>query len=358
MRLATIAVETPVGRERRLCVRDEDREEDEPGSLVDVTSGHTWLLERDGEPAAREQAMAVTPPDLREFLRRGDQALDAARDALDGVPEPDDTDGSASQADDTDGSSSRADATGGEHVRTEDGARVRFSPAEDGVRLLAPLPRPNTIRDFMAYEEHVRNTLGDPPEVWFDIPVCYKGNPDTVVGPGDTVEWPAYSDLWDYELELAAVLGKRGTDVSPDEAEDYIAGYTVFNDFSARDTQGEEMDADLGPAKGKDFANALGPYLVTADAFDPTEARMTAEVDGEVWSAGTPGQMHHSFADIVAHVSDGEPLHPGDVLGSGTVGEGCGLELGQFLEDGATVALEVEGIGRLENTVVADSRDA
>jgi 2-keto-4-pentenoate hydratase/2-oxohepta-3-ene-1,7-dioic acid hydratase in catechol pathway len=334
MRLATVAVETPVGREHRLCVRDEDREEDDAGSLVDVTSGHTWLLERDGEPAARDHATAVTPSDMRAFLRRGDRALDAAREVLDRVPAPGDTDR-------------------GEHVRTEGGARVRFSPAEDGVRLLAPLPRPNTIRDFMAYEEHVRNTLGEPPEVWFDIPVCYKGNPDTVVGPGATVEWPDYSDLWDYELELAAVVGTRGTEVDADEAADYIAGYTIFNDFSARDTQGEEMDANLGPAKGKDFANALGPYLVTADAFDPTEATMTAEVDGETWSEGTPGEMHHSFADIVAHVSDGEPLHPGDVLGSGTVGEGCGLELGQFLENGATVALEVEGIGRLENTVVA-----
>jgi 2-keto-4-pentenoate hydratase/2-oxohepta-3-ene-1,7-dioic acid hydratase in catechol pathway len=340
MRLATVEVATPVGRERRLCVRDEAREEDEPGSLVDVTSAHTWLLERDGEPAPREHATAVTPPDMREFLRRGDRALEAAHDVLENAPATGDTDGSAPRAD-------------GEHVRTGDGARVRFSPAEDGVELLAPIPRPNTLRDFMAYEEHVRNTLGEPPDVWFDIPVCYKGNPDTVVGPGATVEWPDYSDLWDYELELAAVVGKPGTAVPADEAEAYIAGYTVFNDFSARDMQGEEMDANLGPAKGKDFANALGPYLVTADAFDPTEATMTAEVDGETWSEGTPGEMHHSFADIVAHVSDGEPLHPGDVLGSGTVGEGCGLELGQFLEDGATVALEVEGIGRLENTVVA-----
>jgi 2-keto-4-pentenoate hydratase/2-oxohepta-3-ene-1,7-dioic acid hydratase in catechol pathway len=344
MRLATVAVETPVGRERRLCVRDESRAEDDPGSLVDVTSGHTWLLERDGEPAAAEHAAAVTPPAMQPFLERGDRALDAARDVLDAVPAP--GDGSARRADD--GSAQRAD----DHVRTEDGARVRFSPAEDGVRLLAPLPRPNTVRDFMAYEEHVRNTLGEPPEVWFEVPVCYKGNPDTVVGPGDTVEWPAYSDLWDYELELAAVVGKRGTDIDATEAEEYIAGYTVFNDFSARDTQGEEMDANLGPAKGKDFANALGPYLVTADAFEPSEATMTAEVDGEVWSEGTPGEMHHSFADIVAHVSDGEPVRPGDVLGSGTVGEGCGLELGQFLEDGQTVALEVAGIGRLENTVV------
>jgi 2-keto-4-pentenoate hydratase/2-oxohepta-3-ene-1,7-dioic acid hydratase in catechol pathway len=335
VRLATVAVETPVGRERRLCVRDPDLAEDDEGALVDVTSAHAWLLERDGEPAPREHAEAVTPPDMVAFLERGDRALDAAREALDAAPDPGDTDA-------------------GDHVRTGDGARLRFSRTEDGVALLAPVPRPTTLRDFMAYEEHVRNTLGEPPDVWFDVPVCYKGNPDTVVGPGTEVRWPDYSNLMDYELELAAVVGTRGTDIDADEAGDYIAGYTIFNDFSARDTQGEEMNADLGPAKGKDFANALGPYLVTADAFDPADATMTAEVDGEVWSEGTPGEMYHSFADIVAHVSDGEPLMPGDVLGSGTVGEGCGLELGQFLEAGNEVALEVEGIGRLENRVVRE----
>jgi 2-keto-4-pentenoate hydratase/2-oxohepta-3-ene-1,7-dioic acid hydratase in catechol pathway len=125
----------------------------------------------------------------------------------------------------------------------------------------------------------------------------------------------------------------------------------VFSDFTACDTQLEEMKGRLGPAKGKDFANAFGPYLVTADDFDLESAEMTAEVNGETWSSGTAGEMYHSFADIVEHVSQDERLHPGDVLGSGTVGEGCGLELGRFLERGDTVRLHIEGIGALENTV-------
>jgi hypothetical protein len=136
-----------------------------------------------------------------------------------------------------------------------------------------------------------------------------------------------------------------------EEADDYIAGYTVFDDFSARDTQMTEMQGRLGPAKGKNFANALGSYLTTTDAIDIGEARMTATVDGEVWSEGTPGHMEHSFADIVAYISQSETLHPGDIVGSGTVGEGCGLELGQFPEFGDIIGLTVEGIGTLENRI-------
>ena len=333
-----MAVETPVGRQRRVCVRDESLDEDER-ALIDVTSANRFRLEREGDPAPGERAAADTPPEMIELLRHGDRALDAVREARAAAPAPGDTDR-------------------GEYVRTESGARLRFSRAEDGVRLLAPVPRPNSLRDFMAYEEHVQNTLGEPPQVWYDMPVCYKGNPDSIVGPGDEVPWPAYSGLMDYELELAAVVGRRGTDIDAAEADSYIAGYTILNDFSARDTQGEEMDANLGPAKGKDFANALGPYLVTADAFEPSEATMTAAVNGDTWSEGTPGEMHHSFADSVAHVADGEHVYPGDVLGSGTVGEGCGLELSQFLEAGDTVALDIEGIGRLENTITrADDTD-
>lgn len=321
MKLATFEVETAVGPRRRVGVLDGH------GALVDVTAAYAASLESTGEADPVSVAEAHAPPEMRSFLARGERAINAARDALEFVR------------------SSDAD-------RGPTGGRLRFDEDADGVRLLAPLPRPNSIRDFMAFEEHVKNSLGEePPDVWYDVPVYYKGNPDTVVGPDAEVEWPDYSNRMDYELEIAAVIGKRGSDVPVEEAEEHIAGYTVFNDFSARDTQMREMQGRLGPAKGKDFANALGPYLVTADEFDLAGASMTAAVDGETWSEGTPGEMHHSFADIVAHVSQSEPLQPGDVLGSGTVGEGCGLELGRFLESGDTVALTVEGIGTLENTV-------
>lgn len=320
MRLATFEVETPVGPHRRVGVVDGEE-------LVDVNAAYAAALAADGEADPVAIADAHAPPEMIEFLARGERALDAARRALEYARESDEP-------------------------RGPTGGRLRFDADAEGVNLLAPVPRPNSLRDFMAFEEHVRNALGeDPPEVWYEMPVYYKSNADSVVGPGADVEWPAYSDLMDYELELAAVIGKQGTDIPAEEAEEYIAGYTVFNDFSARDIQGREMQGRLGPAKGKDFANAFGPYLVTADSFDPENATMRAEIDGEVWSEGTAGEMYHSFADIIEHVSQSETLSPGDVLGSGTVGEGCGLELGQFLESGATIRLHVDGIGTLENTV-------
>ena len=337
MRLTTVAVETPVGERRRVCAVDEGGEGDggdgtdpDADSLVDVTTARAALLADRGEGAPTDVAEAVVPPEMVAFLRRGDRAFEAAREAL-----------------------AFARETDGERGPT--GGRLRFSPDEPGVCPLAPLPRPNTLRDFMAFEEHVRNSLGEEiPDVWYDRPVYYKGNPDTVVGPNVTVEWPDYSEIMDYELELAAVIGRRGENVDVDEAMTHVAGYTVLNDFSARDTQGEEMEGRLGPAKGKDFASALGPYLVTPDEFDLPNARMRAEIDGEVVSEGTPGEMYHSFAEIVAHVSRSEPLVPGDVIGSGTVGRGCGLETGRFVESGETVSLTVEGIGTLRNRIVDD----
>lgn len=317
MKLASFAVPTPLGPQRRVGVHRN-------GELVDVTTGYACVLENRGEAAPVDLAEAIAPPDMLAFLGRGDRAMDAAREA-------------ASFAAETDAETGPTDA------------RLAFDP--DEVELLSPLPRPNSLRDFMAFEEHVENTLGDVPDVWYELPVYYKSNPDAVVGPGDAIERPSYTGRLDYELELAAVIGREGRDIPAEEADSYIAGYTVFNDFSARDVQVREMRGNLGPAKGKDFANALGPYLVTPDAFDPADATMTATIDGETVSEGAPGEMYHSFAEIIERVSESETLHPGDVLGSGTVGNGCGLEVGRFLDPGETVALSVEGIGTLENRV-------
>lgn len=319
MKLATFAVDTPLGPKQRVGIHTES-------GLVDATTGYACVLDEQDEPSPVELAEAIAPPELIAFLERGERAIEAAREAV-----------------------SFVERDGGE--RGPSGARVVFDLAE--VTLMSPLPRPNSLRDCMAFEEHVTNTMGeDVPDVWYEQPIYYKGNPDSIRGTGETVVWPDSSDLMDFELELAAVIGREGRDITVEEADSHIAGYTIFNDFSARDVQGREMEGNLGPAKGKDFANALGPYLVTPDSFDVESAAMTAEVDGETWSDGTPGAMEHSFAEIVAHVSRDEILRPGDVIGSGTVGEGCGLELGRFLDDGDCVALSVEGIGTLENRVV------
>ena len=221
----------------------------------------------------------------------------------------------------------------------------------DDIRLCAPLPRPNSIRDFMLVEEHVLNSFGEVPPEWYEIPVYWKGNCDAVFGPEDVVPWPSYTDQLDFELELAAVIGKEAFRVSVEEAADAIAGYTIFNDWSARDIQFREMKVGLGPGLGKDFATSIGPTLVTADSFDVVTARMAARVNGELWSEGTLGRMRFSFPAVVAHLSQEQRLMPGDVLGSGTVARGCGLELGRWIQPGDVVELEVEGIGVLRNVI-------
>jgi 2-keto-4-pentenoate hydratase/2-oxohepta-3-ene-1,7-dioic acid hydratase in catechol pathway len=223
----------------------------------------------------------------------------------------------------------------------------------DAVTLRAPLTRPNSIRDFMLVEEHVRNSFGEVPPEWYEIPVYWKGNCDTVLGPDDDVRWPRYTEKLDYELELGAVIGRRVREATLEEAAASIAGFTIFNDWSARDIQFREMKVGLGPGLGKDFATSLGPCLTTADAFDATSARMSARVNGELWSEGTLGAMRFSFADVIAHLSEEQTLQPGDVLGSGTVGRGCGLELDRWIAPGDVVELEVEGIGTLRNRVGA-----
>jgi fumarylacetoacetate (FAA) hydrolase len=215
------------------------------------------------------------------------------------------------------------------------------------VRLLAPVPRPPSVRDFYAFERHVKAAraqrgLEIAPE-WYRVPVFYFSNPAAIYGPEDEIPFPAASSLWDYELEAAAVVGGEGR----------IAGLTVLNDWSARDLQKMEMSVGLGPAKGKDFATSLGPVLVTLDELGDLRLEMIARVNGEERSRGNLGEMHWSWEELVAHAGRDTRLLPGDLLGSGTVGTGCILEHGdgRWLRPGDLVELEIEGIGVLANRV-------
>ena len=247
--------------------------------------------------------------------------------------------------------------------------------------LLAPMPCPPQIRDFMCFEKHVIQAFNAafrmrasraaaveeraallaqaeayrPPPVWYERPLYYKANRFSISGPGDPIRWPSYSRLMDYECELACVIGTGGIDIPRERALEHVFGYTIFNDFSARDTQGAEMPGGLGPAKGKDFdgANAFGPCIVTADEIPDLYALdMIVRVNGEERSRGNSRDMHWKFEDLIAYVSQGETLRPGEILGSGTVGDGCGLEHLRFLEDGDLVELEIPPIGVLANRVV------
>lgn len=233
------------------------------------------------------------------------------------------------------------------------------------VELRCPI-HPVQYRDCLVFEEHLKNSFAAAekmtgraftiPKVWYDQPIYYKGNRMSFIGHGQDVRWPAYAQFLDIELELAIIVGKAGRDIQPDAAEPYIWGYTILNDVSARDAQMKEMAGQLGPAKGKDFdtGNILGPWIVTADEIaHPVALDMQAHVNGTRWGGGNSRDMHHDFGAILAHISASETVYPGEVIGSGTVGTGCGLEIGQALKPGDRFDLTVEKIGTLSNRIVA-----
>jgi 2-keto-4-pentenoate hydratase/2-oxohepta-3-ene-1,7-dioic acid hydratase in catechol pathway len=288
-------------------------------------------VEIDGHVVDVAHAIALvtgqrTPPDLLSLVRAGESALDLARDCTE-----------------------RAFRNGDGLFR---GERVLHDRAQ--VQLVAPLPRPNSLRDFMVVEEHVAGAVGAAgiPEDWYHVPAHYKGNVDEIYGPDDVVPWPAYTDALDYELEICAVIGTGGRRIRAEDAAGRILGYTLYNDWSARDLQRREVGLYCGPGISKDFASSIGPAIVTPDEFDRSSARLEARIDGEVWSSGsTLASMHFSFEELIEWTSQEQTLHPGDLLGSGTVGRGCGLELDRWIKPGCVVELEAEGIGVLRNPV-------
>ncbi len=263
-------------------------------------------------------------------------------------------------------------------LRTSDDAGLSYPLHQ--IKLLAPVPEPPQIRDFSVFPGHIRSApsgmariaarkagdaaaaaavrpLDQVPDVYRERPIYYITNRFSVSGSGAKIVWPAYSKLMDFELEFGVFLSKNGRNVKAESARDYIFGYTIYNDFSARDTQFEEMQGMLGPTKGKSFdaGNVIGPWIVTADEIpDPYALKMSARVNGETWTATDSSGMLHTFEDMIAYVSRHETLRAGEFFGSGTVGGGCGLEIDRWLKNGDVVELEVEKIGILRNQIVSE----
>ncbi|MDX2150453.1 MAG: fumarylacetoacetate hydrolase family protein [Bryobacteraceae bacterium] len=320
MRLCTFEVRTPVGRLRRLGAVVSE-------GIVDLNFAFAVSLADQGEGRPQRAADVLLPANMREFLETGPRAMDRAREVLESPLPP----------------------------RGLNHETLLYRPED--VRLLAPIPDPPSLRDFYAFEDHVKRGFekrGEPvPPEWYEIPVYYKSGHANILGPDQDVRWPAFTEKFDYELELAIVVGRPGRNLKVGEARAVIAGYTVMNDFSARDIQRKEMKVRLGPAKGKDWATALGPVLVTADELpDPYNLRMTARINGELWSEGSSSSLYWDFEQMLEFLTRDDTVLPGDVIGSGTVGTGCGLELDRWVKPGDTMELEIEGIGVLRNRVV------
>lgn len=253
-----------------------------------------------------------------------------------------------------------------------------LDPAD--VTFLAPLPVPNSIRDFANFELHClqaleasmrmrASTQPDPeaayaefknsgaynlPPSWYERPYYFKGNRMSCSGHGNVIKWPNFTTTMDYEVECAAIIGRKGVNIAPEQAAEHIFGYTIYNDFSARDEQTRDQQFRMGPSKGKDFdtGNAFGPWIVTRDELpDIYSAKMESRINGEIQGTGVLGNMQHSFEACIAFISRDETLYPGDVLGSGTMGNGCGFETGRYLNPSDRIELEIEGLGILANVI-------
>ncbi len=324
MKLVSFRIHTPIGNFLRVGALHGQM-------ILDLNMAYARMLADQGEAQPYRLANAIVPSVMLEFLEGGPSSMTAARQALDYV------------------------IPLGPSIRGPEGEMIAYT--DTAVRTMPPLPNPPSLRDFIAFEEHIAATSKKrgqaiPPE-WYKAPVYYKGNHRTIIGPDEDLSWPLETTKLDYELELACVIGRKGRDISEWDAADYIAGYTIMNDFSARDIQFTEMACRLGPAKGKDFATAIGPCLVTTDEIPDLDAlKMVARVNGEVWSEGRFGTIHWTFPQMIVHVSRGETVYPGDLFGSGTVGGGCGLEMDRYLNPGDVVELEIQPIGILRNRIV------
>ncbi len=312
-------------------------------TIIDVNLLWQALYEEQNHFGAKEKAARFAPASLSELLKINDNSIEFLKETI-GVFE---------------------DLTKKGMLHTKDKGYFSFDMKDDkSVKLGIPIDKMNSYRDFYIHEKHVKKGFEkrqEPmPEAWYEMPVFYKGPTTSFIPTDELIPWPSFTKKLDYELELGAIIGKQGTNIPEEKAYDYIFGYTILNDISARDIQKKEMSVRLGPAKGKDFCSIIGPVIVTADEFKFKEPDllMTARINEQEWSRGKSSDANFTWAQIIAHLSKEEWIYPTDFLGSGTVGTGCGLELDKWIQPGDIVELEIEKIGILKNIVGTPNKEA
>ncbi len=331
MKVCTYRRPTPFGEMKRLGIFFNET------TIIDVNLVWQKKFEQDGYYHVQTKAQDTAPASLASILEKyQDQSINFLQSTLEEFK----------------------DLSKKGILTTLNGGDLSFDlhDAKD-TKLDCPLDRINCYRDFYAHEKHVAKGFekrNEPvPPAWYEIPAYYKGPTTGFIGHDEIVPWPAYTQKLDYELEFGLVIGRDGKNIKAEKAKDHIFGYTIFNDISARDIQKKEMAIRLGPAKGKDFCSVVGPVIVTADEFDFKEPnlKMSAIINGDVWSEGYTADSHYSWAEMIEHASREEWLLATDFMGSGTVGTGCGLEIDKWIQPGDVVELEIEKIGRLKNII-------
>lgn len=322
MKLGRIAVPTPDGEQIRLVAA-----QPEQGRVIDLARAYALTLQRKAaEPdRARALALAVLPGSLAAGIGGGSIFLDAAHDAL-------------AAADDA-------------------------SHAIDEVSWRAAVDSP-VIRDGLTFEQHIQNfhrivAKAQPARSIYERPGYFKGTTAMSYGHNQELPYPDFTEALDWELEVGYVVGKSGSNLTPDNALDHLFGITIFNDFSARDIQGPEMAIGMGPQKCKDFGYGIGPWVTTMDEIDSIEGlRGQVRVNGEVLSETKVEDFVYTPAELLAYVSISDRLQPGDLIGSGTMGFGAGVEIGRFLKPGDVIELELEGVGTLRTPISVEREKA
>ena len=342
MKLTTFCVNTPVGPVERFGLVKLDGGVGDTvssarvgaGWIIDANAAYTGFLAHRGKLNAGIRADTFCPADLNRCVEIYGPSLDPLLEIAEWLDQ-------------------QWDSIAGDRTTGPGAKKIVYRL--DEVKLRPPIRVP-VLRDFAAFEDHLQVTFGKmglkiPPE-WYDWPIAFKGNPTSLIAHDEPLRWPQYTQKLDYELELAAVIGFPARDVDVSEAAKHILGYTLLNDFSARDTQRVEMAMSTGPYKGKDFAWGLGPWIVTPDEFgEVAGTKMRVLVNGEVWAESTPGAMQWSFPEMIAYTSQDETANIGDVFGSGTVNSGCGFEIDRWIRPGDVVEIEAASIGVLRNRI-------
>ncbi len=326
MKLCTFEVMTPVGPFRRL------------GAAVERDGAFTWIdlnfaiaakfVDR-GASRAQPMADALIPPEMMAFGAAGPGAMESAEEALEFALENEDAAGPR-------------------------GEQLRYSEGDS--RLLAPIPQPPLIRGFAGFERHLKKTFGmmglEIPQTWYERPLAFKSGCGHMAGPEEEAPWPSYTEKMDFELEFCAVIGAPGRDIPEAAAGGHILGYAILNDWSARDAQTGEMAMGTGPYKGKDWCWSFGPWITTPDEVgDVKKIPMAARVNGETWIETTPGEMYWTFEQMISYTSRDENLLSGDLLGSGTVPGGCGMEIDRWIQPGDLVEIDMGPLGVLRTPI-------